>query len=318
MIRAMPAVRPLDELNYDPLAPYPEIKRAEQAMRLGDWATVRAVYGTLPWDGRTSLVRTADRHVEDFLTGLVAHNPSDTLAATMLAESLVDKGWTIRTSARATHVAKEQFAALHDCLRQAERLLIDVTAREPGNVAAWVIRLITARGLELGQSEARRRYDRASAHAPHLMQAQTQMLQQLCPKWGGSFERMHEFAWNCTMSAPEGAPNGIAVADGHIEHWMDLDSAESARYFADPSVRQEIQQAAARSVLHPRFGQPYGWVSVRNSFAMVLCLIDDYPSAGRQFEALGNLATEGPWHYLGNAEQEFRRKRSMALAAVGR
>lgn len=111
----------------------------------------------------------------------------------------------------------------YDYLRRAERVLADATAIDPGNAAAWTERVTVARGLGLGQAEGRRRYERAAEHCEAPYGAQWQLLQSLCPKWGGSVEAVHPFARDCLRSARPGTLGGAVVADAYVEHAFTFD-----------------------------------------------------------------------------------------------
>lgn len=318
MIAAMPA--PLPAPDFDPAAAYPEVSQLRAALAAGDWPAIRQLLDPLDWNGRTLLVRIAGeaKGIEPFLRSVMAQHPEDTVPATILASHLIEVGWDIRSDARAQHVSRDQFAQFHAYLRQAEQLLIDICARDPGNVAAWQLRLPTAMGLQLGQAEARRRYDRLARHAPHHLPAQTSLLQQFCPKWSGSWEKTFAFARECMLAAPEGAPNAVLLAEAHLERWVDGDtSADRARYRRDPQLRRDIWEAAQRSVLHPQFQHRHGWVWVRSTFALMLSVAEYWDAAAAQYAALGNLASEYPWSYLGGAKG-FEKYRAEAYEKGGR
>ncbi|MFS8478174.1 MAG: hypothetical protein FWJ93_04240 [Micromonosporaceae bacterium] len=302
--------------TFDRLAPYPELAAVRDAAVVGDWAGVAAAYGKLEsWDLRTAAVsvvgETAD--AERFL--VPAAEPEDAvLARTALAARYIEVGWEVRTSARASEVSREQFAVFHEHLRRAERLLIDVTARDPGNLAAWTQRLVTVRGLELGQSEARRRWRQIARHDPHHFVGQVQLLQQLCPKWGGKLEQMHEFARDCAAAAPPGALSPVLVVQAHLEHWVTLDGREGLAYLRSAAVRDSVDQAAARSVLNPAFRRPYGWVMAHSYFALYHSIVGDHRSAAVHFRAIAPFEVVQPWlYYYADGEQMFRRHRAAAL-----
>lgn len=282
-----------------------------------DWPAVQEILNREPDpDGRATLVRAACEvpDAEEFWTRIVAETPG-TLAEVLLAGHLIEVGWAIRSGLRAKYVSRDQFAAFHEYLRRAERILIDVTAREPGNLDAWVLRMMTVRGLGLGQAEARRRYGQAAKSSRTLFSAQVQLLQQLCPKWGGTFEEVHAFARECMEAAPDGAPNAALVVQGHLEHWAELGEGEDARYLADPRVRAEVAEAEARSVRHPAFRRGYRWLWVNDAFALYHCLNGEPGRAAPYFRDNGDLASPLWSQYLGNAADRYVEFRDQALKA---
>jgi hypothetical protein len=321
MIRAMPVAPPLPPPVFDLAAAYPEVGRLRAALRARDAAGMRAVVDAAPDRvGRTMLIRCAadTPGIEPFLREVLARDPDDGTAAALLGGHLIDAGWEVRTAARAQHVSREQFRVFFDHLRRAEQVLIDGAARNPADTAIWSQRLISARGLQLGLSEVRRRYDRLAAYDPHHLPAQSQLLQSLCPKWSGTWEQVHRFAHECMLAAPKGAPNAVLVVTGHIERWLDEGGGSAGlRYLSSPFARNEIYEAAARSVWDPNFRHSYGWVWVRSSFAMAFSLLGDEPAAAAQFAALGHLASEDPWNYLGDPAGQITKRRAQAFAKAG-
>lgn len=307
--------------TLDPAAAYPEVNAVRAALAARDWAGVRRVVDAASPVGRTMLLRIgADSDdLEDLLRYVVLTDPDDSGAAAMLGMHLIRIGWGIRSGARAQHVSSEQFSTFHDWLRRAEVVLLDGLARHPADPALWTARLISARGLEMGLAETRRRYHKLAALDPHHLPGQIQFLQRLCPKWSGSWELLHPWCREAMLAAPPGALQAGLVVEGHIEHWLDLDGDEpSLRYLQDGPVRAEIYEAAQRSVWHPDFRRDPGWVQVANGFAMVFGLLDDQRAAASVFAMLGNLATELPWGYLqGGALDNFNTRRHWALAGAG-
>jgi hypothetical protein len=302
--------------SFDQAAAYPEVAALRAALSAGDWAAVRALHDPLPWEGRQLLVFDAAEQdgVERFLRSVIERDPHDLVATTMYAVRLVVMGWSVRTGARAKDVSDEQFKVFFDHLRQAEEILLWACARDPMSATAWCERVVTARGLQLGQSEARRRYERAVRHLPHYLPAQSQLLQQLCPKWSGDFATMHAFARQCTEQAPPGAHNGVLVVEGHVEHWLELESGKDAEYITSEAVKAEIRMAGERSVLHPDFRRTPGWVRTVSTFALGFSMIRDWPQAKYCFTMLGPYADRRNWDYLnGGAEQAFAHHRALAM-----
>jgi hypothetical protein len=305
---------PAGELIFDRYAPFPELTWLHTAAERGDWPEIQRIYGGLgSWEMRTAAVRAVGEVAgsERFLEPAAQ---ADGLARLMLASRYVELGWEARTAARAPRVSQDQFKTFHEHLRSAEKLLIDITAEDPANAAAWTMRLMTVRGLELGQSEALRRYERLAAHHPHHLAGQWQILQQLCPKWGGTFEKLHAYASERTAASPPGSMNAILVVNAHLEHGMSLEGAERLMYLQNPPVRDDVYRAAAHSVLHPAFQPGHNWVSAHSYFAMFHSVAGDRNAAAVHFRAMGGWATREPWsHFFGSPEQKFVEHRSAAL-----
>ncbi|MFJ9537006.1 hypothetical protein ACIRPX_07105 [Streptomyces sp. NPDC101225] len=303
--------------DFELASAFPEAAWLRKAAAVSDWAAIRQYVDGLPaGTDRSFAVRVLSDvdGIEQWLRPAVAAAPGDVLALTVLGAREVRVGWEIRTSASAKHVSREQFAGLHAHLRQAEQLLIRATALDPSYDAAWAERITTAMGLQLGQNEARRRYDRLAGHHPHHFTAQGRLLQQLCPKWSGSWEAAHGFARECMLAAPEGAMNGALVAEAHLERWLDLKGQAREEYLRQDHVRAELVEAADRSALHPRFHRGYGWVTAQGCFAAVFSLMGDTARAAHCFRGLGNLASDHPWSYLGRPAESYVRHRDTALA----
>nr|WP_296065513.1 hypothetical protein [uncultured Actinoplanes sp.] len=310
-----------DAVLLDPAAAYPEVTDLRAGLAARDWAAVRAVLDAAPGPvARTMLLRIGaglDRKntegLEAFLRHAANSDARDGSAAAMLAFHLIDIGWEVRSGYRAEHVSRSQFATFHEWLRLAETVLREAIARHPHDPALWVARLTSARGLELGPAETRRRYDKLTAVDPHHLPGQIQFLQSLCPKWSGSWELLHPWCREAMLAAPPGAPQGGLVADGHLEHWMEIGGGGVGKTYLT-TVRGELHEAAERSVWHPDFGREHGWTYAANYFAMAFSLLDDQPAARRTFELLGNLGQEMPWQYLsGDVASVILRHRKRAL-----
>ncbi|MEV0713245.1 hypothetical protein [Asanoa sp. NPDC050611] len=293
-----------------------------EAAKAGDWPAIEAGFGRIADPGvhLTAVSEVSETLERGFLESVAAASPTAALPQTLLARRLVHDGWNIRTGAWGSNVSQVQWKAFNEHLHRAEQILIEVTARQPGYTSAWTERLHTARGLSLGQAEARRRYERLSRATPQFYGAQDAMIQQLCPKWGGSYDAMHSFAVECTKTSPPGSVNGGMVPAAHIEHWLLIDRDEGERaavaYLKRPEVQQELRWAAEHSVFNPAFRPAPGWVAAHCAFAMAFSLAENYPAAAAHFNALltgGNLASKSWWQYLGDAEQEFVAHRDRAF-----
>ncbi|GIJ49244.1 hypothetical protein Val02_61300 [Virgisporangium aliadipatigenens] len=295
---------------------HPELQPLETAAAMGNWAGVEEFFAGLtdPSDRLHAgwLVGRVDGVERLLAPAAMAETGDTTLARTLYGIRLVVMGWNIRTAARAEHVSREQFAAFREHCIRAEQMLIDATAVQPDNTTAWIERIVTARALQVGQSEARRRYDRVAQHAPHVLPAQQQLLQKLLPKWSGSFEAAEAFVRERVAAAPPGSPVPALLLDYHVERWLDLDDNEVAPYLA--RIHDDLRTAEAMT-LDPAWRPGFDRYKVHHNLAFLFSLAGLDFQAAKQFRAIGRNFTESPWNYLnGEAVDNFTKRRATALA----
>ncbi|WP_328749727.1 hypothetical protein OHT57_30405 [Streptomyces sp. NBC_00285] len=308
-------------LVIDPFDAVPGLAPLRDAAWDGDWVATRAFFEKIPSaeaedaSFAATLLAGVER-TEWFLEKAAKAEPADPLPRTLLAERYIHLGWRARGRGLAKDVPWDQAELFQDWLHKAERLLIEVCAEHPAYVPAWTARLATARGLSLGQSEARRRYDRLAEHHPHHVEAQSRLLQQLCPKWGGSWEVAHAFAGECASAAPDGSHAGVLVAEAHIEHFIDLEGAQATEYLRNISVRDELHRAARASVLHPDHPRDWHWTGDHSTFALAFSLGGHLTDAAPHFAALGDTASESFWRYLPDWKSRFTEYRTAASAML--
>ncbi|WP_051571118.1 hypothetical protein [Cryptosporangium arvum] len=297
---------------------HPELRVFPAATKAGDWPAIAAGFQQLRgWQAASSAIwLIADVPGSDqFFRQVVAREPSP-MAATILGYCLISAGWRIRTSYAASRVSREQFAALHDHLRDAERTLMDVTARDPRAMLAWKGRLTTAMGLSLGVAEGRRRYDRLARVVPDSYSAQSSHLQHTCPKWGGSWETAYAFARECVAQSPPGGLNGAVLATVFLEQWAVGGDDEPGRVLREG--HQEVWAAAQRSVLHPGFRREPGWVGALNEFAAFFNIAGLHSYAAVFFRAMGEFASESWWDRLpGDGVENFYACRAESFSMAG-
>lgn len=295
----------------------PDVARVREAAVAADWACVRDLLQARPESrDRTGLLWAIGdtAGVERWIGDVLRTEPASALALTVAGIRYVSWGWEARTSARAKDVSREQFEVFHSRLRQAEEWLYGAAELEPGWTSPWYVLQVTGRGLQVGQVMARRRFEATVRRDPYHLGAHTQLLQQICKKWGGSHEEMHAFARDSVLKAPGGTPLGRLVPDAHIEEWLSLDSGPDAAYMRRPEVAESLRQAADHSFRHPDFVPEGSWLGLLNSFAMAFSLAGDRASARECFQATQGRVTESPWDYLNGSDPvaAYRKHRSAA------
>lgn len=286
--------------GYDSFSTAPDFESLRLSLRTGDWARLEAELVWLPAD-RASFAISALAEVDLIEAGLqqgIARLETCPALRTALAMRYITIGWKARTDSESSAVSEAQFATFATWLRQAEQALIGVCARHPDFAPAWVARLITARGLQLGESEARRRYRRLTELSPNNFSGQTQLLQFLSPKWFGTEESAAEFARTTAQSAPPGTNAGALVAIYHLEHWIAIGAGDPGlAYLAQRSVHEELRAAAVYSVLHSTHQMDVVGVEAHSAFAMAYWLGRHLADAATHMQILNGRASEFPWSY---------------------
>ncbi|RAJ41822.1 hypothetical protein K353_02933 [Kitasatospora sp. SolWspMP-SS2h] len=285
---------------------------------------LRAAVGAGSWEGARSILDTAAG--QDDLTLMVEAVADVTGAEVPLAAALdaapddpllrlaqgarhVSWAWEARTGARAQHVGEEQWKLFHERLEIAEEHLFRAAELDPDLLGPWYFLQISGRGASLERNAASHRFEAALRRSPGHVASHRQRLQQLCEKWQGSHERMHAFARDTMLAAPEGSPLGQLVARAHIEHWLSLPVEEDAAYIGQEHVRAQLHEAADRSVRHPAYVRGRDWPVAHNEFAMAFALSGQPAAAHLLLGELGDRVTELPWAYWGDPVEVYQRTR---------
>jgi hypothetical protein len=236
--------------------------------------------------------------VERWIGPVIEAAPEDPLPLLVSGARHVEWAWHARTRAAARYVSEAQHELFRARLETAEEHLFEVVERMPASAAPWYFLQGSGRGLQVGPEVAERRFEATCGRAPGHLGAHRQQLQHLCPKWGGSRDRIHAFAREAMLAAPEGSPLGELVAMAYLEEWLDIGGDPESTFMSRPQVVDALHEAAGRSVYHPAFVRRRDWALSFNTFAMALALAGDHRTARPLFKTLGNRATETPWSYL--------------------
>ncbi|MFC9324252.1 hypothetical protein [Kitasatospora sp. NPDC057015] len=290
-----------DASALDPAYGDQELAGLRARAAVGDWAAVRDGLSEVPDEADLTwllAVLSEVPGIERWIPDAVAAEPDSALPLLLSGARQIAWAWEARTGARAKYVSEEQWKTFGERLAVAEEQLYEVAEREPQWLAPWYFLQISARGASLGPDVGRYRFDAAVRRRPGHLGSHRQRLQQVCAKWGGSHEQMHDFARTAMLSAPEGSPLGELVALAHLEHWLDLDSGADRAHMAGQAVRDQLHEAADRSIRHPDYQRPRGWKSAYNTFAMAFYVAGQPKAADLLFRELGGTVTEAPWHYL--------------------
>lgn len=311
----------VERLDIDPAQGDPEATRLIAAAKRGDWrAAAEFLRGVEHPDDRSFYCRILGEHAGEATGGgawidewiAAETGPGRAAALTVKGQHAIAWAWQARGNGSASTVSEEAFKLFFRRLKVAEDCLDDATELDADDPTPWAGLVTLGRARQVGVAETRRRFDEAVRRYPWHRDAHAQLLQQLCRKWSGSHELMHEFAEAAAAAAPPGSPLGVLVADAHIEHWLDLPEGEDGEYMRSPEVGERLRLAADRSVRHPRYERRPGWAAGDNAFAMAFTLNGDRPAAAERFDALGDRVTRWPWSYMAVPDVAYTRARLLS------
>jgi hypothetical protein len=279
-----------------------------------DWTALRSALAQYQGHDLTAMILRL-RKTPGGLDRLVKELESatdDALAQAVLGQFTVWAAWEVRTAKRSQHVSQEQFKKFHEMLRVAEEYLYASVELDPASVAPWGALMDSGRGLQVGVDIVRRRFEAVTGRCPGHYTAHSSMLQQLCLKWSGSHEQMHEFALE-SMRGPHGSLLGELVPIAQFEHLGDLDKDSKERGFIrSAESRAQLQEAADRTIFQPGFSNPRSPYRAANVFGWAFSAAELWPQAREAFALSDGVVVD--WARYGNPIAAYTRQRTQAIA----
>ncbi|HET9169810.1 MAG TPA: hypothetical protein VFN97_10245 [Actinospica sp.] len=271
-----------------------------QSAQAQNWTEIHGTLTRLSGRDQSAVAGKLCAHeaTRPWLLKLAEEDPEDYVGRLVVGTCTIEDAWQARSSLKAQHVSRDQFARFHELLRVAEDRLYEAAVLAPEAVAPWHYLLMSGRGLEVGIDIIERRFESVTNRCPDHYEAHFQMLQALCRKWAGSHERMHAFARE-SMAGPHWSTLAPLVPIAHLERFLDMGGGEPGRaYLARPEVLAEIQEAADLTLGQPGHADARSPYSTANIFAMAFSLARSWESARSAFEATDWVVTRFPWMYL--------------------
>jgi hypothetical protein len=288
--------------EIDPCQGDPAARFLRAALERRDWPTARDFLSSITDrdDHAFYLSICGDvAGVQDWIPRWVAAEPRSTLPRLVQGVHAVYWAWEARGAAYADQTPQSRLQLFFHRVVFADNCLDEVAQRDPHDTTARAFLLNSGIGRQVDINEQGRRFTEVVRRHPHHKWAHGAMQQYLCAKWHGSHEQMFAFARQAARNAPAGSPLHGAIAEAHLEKYVDLGRAgASAGYLEQPEVTAELMAAAERSVLHPAYERRPGWPRLHNTFAFVLHRADQYQEAYRLYQEIGDdHITEHPWDY---------------------
>jgi hypothetical protein len=219
-----------------------------------------------------------------------------------------DWAWQARGHKRAAQVSAEAFELFHERLATSREDLMKAAQLLPDDPAPWVAMIRVAMGLGASTQDLLGIYTRVRERDPWHPEAHPAMVKALAAKWRGSDDKMFEFLRKVSKYAPEGSPAWAASPQAHTEVFTDR---RSQAYYDEPGVREEIAEAAAKSIDLRRGDRDPWLVGARAIFAFSYMSSGDYDRLRVELEELDDIVT-GPFLLFDTPVAHFRHARIAA------
>ncbi|MGD9690522.1 MAG: hypothetical protein AB7K52_12350 [Phycisphaerales bacterium] len=298
---------PIDEPVEDPLLGDPVAHAVKRELERGSSSEAASLLAsTTNAEDRSFYVDVlSDTDSAEWVSDWLKRESNSPNAALLAGALGIHQAWRIRGSGYAKTVRDDAWEKFFDCLEKAEMMLKLAAAGAPGDAAPWLPLMQASVGLQHGQAETARRFGELAKRSPHHRMGHSRMLQQFCKKWGGSHEKMFEFARSSSDLAPAGSQVHVLIPEAHIEWWNDDEHCPGQKvtrpdaYFSRRDVREELSAAAERCFDTSGGAMPLDSVRSHNYFAMTLWLAGDHERARHHLKATGNWVTKFPWCFFG-------------------
>jgi hypothetical protein len=279
-----------------------------------DWPALRAALTAYSGHDLTSLTNTVLSNapgIDDWLPETLKKATDDAFGMAVLGAHTINAAWNVRSAKRAQHVSQDQFRQFHAMLRDAEEYLYASAESDGSSVVPWCSLIQSGKGLEVGLEITRQRFEAAIRRCPGHLGAHVIMLQQLCQKWGGSHELMHEFATE-SARGPHADLLCILVPQAYYEHFIETERDTPERKFIQSAEsRAELKELAERTIFRPDYRpNPRNPYAAANMFGWAFAYAGLWPEAKAAYAASEGVAV--PWAYFSKPVAEYDRLRTLA------
>ncbi|GAB2647850.1 hypothetical protein GCM10027035_46870 [Emticicia sediminis] len=248
-----------------------------------------------------------------FLTGLAHNNlftktftewiliePKSYIAHLFKGVNHVFCAWESRSSKLAKEVSQEQWGGFVENLQKAKYHLEESISIKP-NAEAYARLIAVCMGLNDSTGELSN-FEAAIKIQPDHLGAHLSYATTLTPKWGGSREKMYEFA-DITMSKRLNPLLNTVMLHCFVEDALDFtlkddDSDDNFfMFFNDAKLKQDFLKIY-HDFKEPKSGKELIPI-IRNYFCFILLMMDEKDLAKKEVGKIFKQMTTSPWAYIG-------------------
>lgn len=283
-----------------------ELNRLRTELVRGEWQrTHKALEACRDWDRRSFMVEVLaeQKGRPIWLHEWVKAEPQSSIGYLIRGAQGIRWAWQARGSGRAATVDKETWELFFQRIGEATKDLTQALRIDPVDPTPLSWLLTAGLGISAPKEEMDWCLETLLKLDLENYAGRHSYLTSQSKRWGGSHEKMFEFARATSAAMPAGSPSHAIVCDAHVERWLyawafDKDHSSKLGYFRAPEVQEEIVRAWENSAGSPQFKRSAHEPHALNSFAFCFHMARDTSRARAAFEALGARICKMPWAFL--------------------
>jgi len=227
---------------------------------------------------------------------------------------LVQKSWSVRGYGRGYEVKQEKWEKFYESLARTREVLLQCAESNPKDPTPWAYLIMISTWSSDDMDTRSYYFDQAILRDQNNWAAHLHMIIALSEKWGGSNDRMIDFAETVADEAEDGSDLPIILLKAYIEHWKYLDvfidQPEKAQAFID----SHETKSRAVAVYNKSLGSKYHRNSSTSIFARYnasswFWIVKDRELLKRELDELGDTIENIHWRWAGS-EGELKAARN--------
>lgn len=246
-----------------------------------------------------------------------ANNEPDSPDALLcLGSRLLQWSWEARGYGRGKSISVKSWEEFYKRLERTRDVLLQCAEKYPEDPTPWSYLIMVA---TWSSDEEQVKYDyfnHAIERDAENWSAHMHMITGLSEKWGGSHEKMLQFAQEASQKASEGSDLAAILVKAYLEYWkyMDMfeyDEKSASEFIKRSDVRDEIIKVYNKSLLHKSHEDTKITIFVRYNFSGWFWITRDKPRLKHELSILGDTIENIHWRWVGT-EGELQEARSFA------
>ncbi|MFV0256977.1 MAG: hypothetical protein ACK5PP_00820 [Acidimicrobiales bacterium] len=223
----------------------PKLQRLERAVHARDWDAVISAVRNDPTQWLVPSVLVSDEAaIETETFRRLADARPGPLSTSLVGAAMARDAWAmIGADETVEDIGAERHTDFETAMVAAEQTLIEAINGQPSRPDAWVYLLSTGRGLRVGLTELRRRFEQVHLVDPFRPDAVRAYLHGLSYRGGGNDATMFEFARWVRDEAPPGSAAQVALPAAHLEYGLGSCPTTLTEHLVQASTVDEIARS---------------------------------------------------------------------------